>query len=77
MEGAIQSRAELQAFRASYPDPILGLRLRRVARIFEVPDELLGALMDRLDALPPAARLPESPEIGDWAWDRRRELFWR
>ncbi len=78
MEAALQSRTELQAVRACYSDPVLReLRLTRLARTFHVPDELLSNLIDRLAALPSPARLPESPELGDWAWERRRDLFGR
>ena len=78
MDTATQNRTELQALCACYPDSGgRELRLRTLARIFEVPDHVLRALMNQLAALPPVARCPESPELGDWAWDRRRELFGR
>ena len=31
----------------------------------------------RVAALPPRLPFPDSPELGDWAWERRRELFGR
>ena len=78
MEAAVEDTRELQALRVCFPDPTLRyLRLKRLAGTFGIPDELVMTLTARVAALPPALPFPDCPEVADWAWERRRELFGR
>lgn len=51
--------------------------MKRLADTFGVAIELVMTLMARAAALPVPLPFPDSPELGDWAWERRRELFGR
>ncbi len=78
MEGAIKDERELYTLRVCLPDPALRyLRLKRLADTFGIPLELVVSLTVRVAALRPPLPFPDSPELGDWAWERRRELFGR
>ncbi len=78
METAVKDEAELHALRVCFPDPTLRyLRLKRLADTFGVAIELVMTLTARAAALPVPLPFPDSPELGDWAWERRRELFGR
>lgn len=78
IEAGVDDQRELRVLAACYPNPALrALRLRRLAEAFAVPDALVVTLIARLDALPPLKQPPLAPEIGDWAWERRKELFGR
>ena len=78
LEAALQNPPELHALRTCYPDPTLRhLRLHHLLHLFDIPDHWLDTLEARLSALPPRPAFPDSPELGDWAWERRRELFGR
>jgi hypothetical protein len=78
MEAAADDKRELSALRVCFPDPTLRyLRLKRLAGTFGIPEELVMTLTARVAALPPALPFPDCPEVADWAWERRRELFER
>jgi len=78
LETALQSPAELHALRTCYPDPTLRhLRLQHLLQLFAIPGHLLETLEAQLSALPARPAFPDSPELGDWAWERRRILFGR
>ncbi len=78
MDAATGDERELHALRVCFPDPTLRyLRLKRLAGTFGIPEELVLTLMARVAALPPRLPSPDSAELGDWAWERRRELFGR
>ncbi len=78
METAVKDERELHALRVCFPDPTLRyLRLKRLAGTFGIPDELVMTLTARVAALPPRLPFPDCPELADWAWERRRELFER
>jgi hypothetical protein len=78
MEAAAEDKRELHALRVCFPDPTLRyLRLKRLADTFEIPEELVMTLTARVAALPPPLPFPDCPEVADWAWARRRELFGR
>lgn len=78
METAAEDARELQALRVCFPDPTLRyLRLKRLAGTFGIREELVLTLTARVAALPPRLPFPDSAEVGDWAWERRRELFGR
>jgi len=78
IEAALKDERELQALRVCFPDPTLRyLRLKRLADTFEIPLELVLTLTAHVAALPPALPFPDCPELADWAWERRRELFGR
>lgn len=77
-EAALGDESELRSIRACYPDQTLrAIRLNRFAQTFAVPQAFVDKLLAAIEALPPPPEFPESPEIGDWAWDRRRELRFR
>ena len=78
IEAALKDERELHALRVCFPDPTLRyLRLKRLADTFGVPIELVMTLMARVAELPPPVPFPDGPELADWAWERRRELFGR
>lgn len=78
LDAALQDPGELHALRTCYPDPTLRhLRLQHLLRLFDVPGHVLDTLEARLSALPPGPGFPDSAELGDWAWERRRTLFGR
>ena len=78
MEAAAKDERELHALRVCFPDPTLRyLRLKRLADTFGIPLELVLTLTARVAALPPLLPFPDGPELADWAWERRRELFGR
>jgi Asp/Glu/hydantoin racemase len=78
IEAAAKDERELHALRVCFPDPTLRyLRLRRLAGTFGIPNELVMTLTARVAALPPPVSFPDCPEVGDWAWEQRRELFGR
>ncbi len=77
-EAAAKDERELHALRVCFPDPTLRyLRLKRLADTFEIPEELVMTLTARVAVLPPSLPFPDCPELADWAWERRRELFGR